>query len=301
MKKSLFQLHIAIFLASLSAIFGKLISLNEVFLTLYRMLFAAIILLFIDWYITKIKPQQREKHYLWLSDRLRIIAIGALLGLHWILFYASIKYANISVGVVCFCLTGLFTAILAPIIEKKKISWTEVSISLLTLLGIILIFKVETQFRLGIFFGVLSSIVVSLFTILNEPWTKHTEALQLTKYQMIGGTLAILLLLPVYLQIEPIIYRIPNSIDFIYLLLLAGVCTVVLYILLNKAMKFISAFTVNINFNLEPLYAIVIAALFFNEFQEISWPFYVGLFLILSSLLCQVILISRKQNNIKVK
>jgi len=167
MKKSLFLLHIAVFLASLTAIFGKLITLDAVLLTWYRMLFAWILLVALDWGYKYFATQKVEPSYIWVLDRIKIMGIGLLLGLHWIFFYASIKYANISVGVVCFCLTGFFTALLGPLINRTKISWVDISISLVTLLGIGLIFKFETTFRVGILLGVVSSILVALFTILN--------------------------------------------------------------------------------------------------------------------------------------
>jgi len=295
MKKSLFHLHIAIILASLSAIFGKLITLNEVFLTFYRMFFAAVILLILEWMVKKYKPQRADNSYVWVEDRARIMGVGMLLALHWIFFYASIKYANIAVGVVCFCLTSLFTALLAPLLQKKPFSWSEIGISLLTLLGILLIFKFESQFRLGIVLGVLSSLFVALFTILNEPWSKYVEAQRLTKYHMIGGTVGMAILLPIYLKIEPVAYSIPKGLDLVYLILLSSFCTVLLYILLNKAMRYLSAFTVNINFNLEPLYAIAIAAVFFQEFKEVSAAFFVGLLLILAALLLQLLQVLRKR------
>ncbi len=114
MKKSFFLLHIAILLAGITGIFGKLINLNEVLITFYRMLFAGIILIFLSFFIQKSKQKKSFR------ELLRIGGVGLLLGLHWIFFYGSIKYSNISVGVVCFCLAGFFTAILEPLITQKK-------------------------------------------------------------------------------------------------------------------------------------------------------------------------------------
>lgn len=288
MKKSLFLLHIAVFLASLTAIFGKLITFDAVLLTWYRMLFAWILLVALDWGYKYFATQKVEPSYIWLFDRIKIMGIGLLLGLHWIFFYASIKYANISVGVVCFCLTGFFTALLGPLINRTKISWVDISISLVTLLGIGLIFKFETTFRVGILLGVVSSILVALFTILNEPWTKDVDAPTLTKYHMLGGSIGIGLLLPLYVVANPVSSVLPHGSDLGYLILLSSVCTVLLYIFLNKALIHISAFTVNMSFNLEPLYAIGLAAFVFQEYKEVNSLFFVGLTLIFLSLLLQL-------------
>jgi len=278
MKKAFFLLHLSIALASLTAIFGKLIQLNEIILTWYRLFLAAIILFLISFIFKRDIKELDRKNYL------KTMLVGFVLGLHWVFFYASIKYSTISIGVVCFCLTGFFTALLSPLLKREKRSWIELVLSTLTLVGISLIFSFDTQYRLGIGLGVVSSILVALFTIWNEQLAKTFDALVLTKVQMVGGTLGLGLVLPVFLYFNPVEYIIPTFKDFMLLVLLSGFCTVFMYILLSKALKFISAFTVNLNFNLEPLYAIVLAVVFFNEYSALSLSFFAGLLLIVLSL-----------------
>lgn len=284
MKKSFFFLHTAILLAGITGIFGKLIALNEILLTFYRMLFASLILILINFFFKK--PNNKFKYSnLELS---KIGSVGFLLGLHWIFFYGSIKYSNISVGVVCFCLAGFFTAILEPLINKKKFSIVEILLSCLTLIGVSLIFGFDDKYRLGIFLGIISSFLVALFTIFNEQLTKKYDTKEITKIEMLGGTLGILILLPIILMYYPVKQLFPTINDFYYLLILSGFCTVLLYILLNLALKKISAFTVNLSFNIEPIYAIIIAVIFFDEYRELNQIFFIGLSLILISLVVQM-------------
>ncbi|WP_104381641.1 DMT family transporter [Sphingobacterium sp. HMA12] len=278
MKKAFFLLHIAIVLAGLSAIFGKLIILNEVLLTWYRMLFATIILFIASPFLKESAKTINRKNYF------QILSVGFLLGLHWVFFYGSIKYANISVGVVCFCLTGFFTSILGPLIKRQKASWIEILLSLLTLIGIFLIFSFDTMYRTGIILGIISSLLVALFTIFNEKLSKDFDAIMITRIEMLGGTVGIGVLLPMFLYFNPVEYLVPTLTDTGLLVLLAGVCTVLMYVLLNKALKYISAFTVNLNFNLEPIYSIILAVVFFKEYSELSLPFFIGLALIALSL-----------------
>lgn len=291
MKNSFFLLHISILLAGLTGIFGKLIDLNEVLITFYRMLFSSIILFVISIFYKK----QRKKYT--TKQLVQISATGFLLGLHWIFFYASIKYSNISVGVVCFCLAGFFTAILEPIINKKKASISELSLSFLTIIGISLIFSFDTSYRLGIILGVISSILVALFTIYNSRLTKNYDTYDLTKFEMLGGTIGIVILLPLILYFYPAEQILPNSSDFLYLIFLSCFCTILLYFLLNIALKNISAFTVNLSFNLEPIYTIVIAILFFDEYKQLNLSFFMGLTLIVASLILQMIRISKLKKN----
>lgn len=284
MKKSFFFLHTAILLAGITGIFGKLIELNEVLLTFYRMLFAGLILVLINFFFKKSNLKVKYSNL----ELAKIGSVGFLLGLHWIFFYGSIKYSNISIGVVCFCLSGFFTAILEPLLNKKKISIVEILLSCLTLFGVSLIFGFDDKYRLGIFLGIISSFLVALFTIFNEQLTKNYETKEITKIEMLGGTFGIIILLPIILKNYPTERLLPTISDFYYLLILSGICTVLLYILLNLALKKISAFTVNLSFNLEPIYAIIIAVIFFDEYQELNQIFFIGLSLILISLVVQM-------------
>lgn len=287
MKKAFFFLHISILLAGLTGIFGKLIILNEVFITFYRMLLSAIILLLIGLFYRKAKKKLSPK------DILKIGGVGLLLGVHWIFFYGSIKYSNISVGVVCFCLTSFFTAFLEPILNRRKISASEILLSLLVLLGIGVIFSFDITYRLGILLGIISSFLVAFYTIFNERLLRKHDVYSLTTIEMLGGTVGIGVLLPLILHFYPADYIIPSLSDFVYLLILSGACTILLYVLVNVALKYISAFTVNLSFNLEPIYTIIIAILFFDEYNELNASFFIGLTLILSSLLLQMLRVLR--------
>jgi len=59
--------------------------------------------------------------------------------------------------------------------------------------------------------------------------------------------------------------------------------------LLNRAQKTISAFTVSLSFNLEPVYSILLAVLLFDEDKMLGTSFYVGLSLIVLSLVLQMV------------
>ncbi|SEI44147.1 Threonine/homoserine efflux transporter RhtA [Dyadobacter koreensis] len=285
MKKAFFQLHISILLAGFTGVFGKAISLNEGLLVWYRMLISGILLLMILGASQKLKAISKK-------DFQRIALSGFLLGLHWIFFYGSIKYSNISVGVVCFSLTGFFTAILAPILNKKKFALSELLLSGLTLLGIGLIFSFDSRYRTGILLGVMSSLLVAFYTIANERLAHSFKSETIMVYQMIGGSLGLAILMPFYLHFFPVETMIPSWQDLGYLLMLSLFCTVLLYMLLIQALRKISAFTVNLSFNLEPIYTIALAILIYKENRELTTPFYIGLGLIILSVALQMIKVS---------
>lgn len=293
MKNAFIKLHIAILLAGFTGVFGRLITLNESLLTWYRLLFSGLILLLILALSGKLAKVS-------MKNKLNIALAGTLLGLHWIFFYGSIKYSNISVGVVCFSLCSFFTAILAPLINRTKFSVQELILSSLTLVGISLIFGLDATYRVGISLGVVSAILVALFTIYNERLTKKFDSQTITLYQMLGGCLGLSLILPLYLHFSPVSQYLPSLADFGWLLILSLVCTVLMYLLLTQALSKISSFTVNLSFNLEPLYSIILAIIIYKENRSLSGAFYIGLALIILSLVLQMYrVISAEKNKLQ--
>ncbi|MGJ1430319.1 DMT family transporter [Sphingobacterium spiritivorum] len=289
MKKSYLVLHFAVILAGFTGIFGKLIAVNEGLLVWYRVLFSAIIL----WMILSLFKVSR---HITTKEKFDIAKIGMFITMHWVFFYASIKYSNISVGVVCYCLTSFFTAVFDPLINRRKFNVNELLLSVLTLAGIALIFHFDSSYQLGIALGIISSAFAALYTLFNERIVKKYDSRLINYYQMIGGTIGLGILMPLYLYIFPVETVLPDWRDIGYLLLLASFCTVGLYILFAESLKKIPAFTVNLSFNLEPVYAIILAFLFFDESKELNLFFYIGLLLVMTSVVLQTIVSLKKSN-----
>lgn len=282
MKEAFIKLHISIIIAGATGIFGKLITLNEGLLVWWRMMFATLILAGIL-YFTKKFPK------IPFREILKMGGVGLLLALHWIFFYGSIKASNISIGVVCFSLVGFFTAFLEPLINRHRVSLKEISFSVLTLLGVVLIFHFDTRYRLGITLGIISSALAALFTITNKKTGKNHRSSTLLLYEMLGGFVGVSCILPFYLHYFPVPTIIPGTEDLINLLLLASFCTVGLYLLQIQALKKISAFTFNLSYNLEPIYSIILAMIIFNEAKELNIAFYSGLGMIVLSVVLQTL------------
>lgn len=292
MKKAFIQLHMAILLAGCSGILGNLISLDAVLITWYRMLLAGLMLIIIL-YIKGNKPIIQKNEW-------REQSVGLLLALHWIFFYGSIKYANVSIGVICFCLSSFFTAIISPMLNRQKISWAELLLSSLTLFGISLIFQFDSSYRIGIGFGVVSSLLFAFYAILNERLSASRNAVRTTALQMIGGFTGLsVLLLPVYIMNVQHATYLPTINDFCFLFLLAFGCTVCMCFLLNNAQREISAFTVSLSFNLEPVYSILLAIILFKENKMFGTAFYAGLSLIMLSLILQMFRLAYNKNKNK--
>lgn len=294
MKKSYLLLHIAVVLAGFTGVFGKLISLNEGLLVWYRLAFSAVFL-FLVLQLINTTDQTTWK------QKAAIARVGLLITIHWVFFYASIKYSNISVGAVCYCLTSSFTAALKPLIDRTPFKLSELALSALTLFGICLIFHFDASYQLGIALGVVSSAFAALYTIYNEKLVNHYDSKIINYYQMMGGTLGWGLALPIYLYFFPVETLFPSLRDALYLLVLSVFCTVGLYVSFAEVLKKIPAFTVNLTFNIEPIYAILLAFLFFDESKEVNAPFYVGLFFVAASVIWQTVISIHHEKQIETQ
>ena len=278
-EKGFVQLHASVLLAGFTGLFGRLITLNEVDIVWYRMLFTSCVLI-----VFTGLPRVGWRKFLQLSG------CGALLGFHWILFYGSIKASNVSIGVICFSLIGFFTAIFEPMIFKKRFSWVELLFSLITVAGVLCIFSLDARYRYGISIGIVSSAVCALYAICNKKVSVGVRSRTVLMYQMAGGLVAVTAIAPLYLLVFPSgqpVMVIPDGSNLWWMLCHALLCTVAMYILQIQALKRLSAFTVNLTYNLEPCYTIALAFLIFGEGREINFSFYLGLTLILLSVLLQ--------------
>ena len=278
-QKAFIQLHLSVMLAGFTGLFGKLITLNEVDIVWYRMLLTSILLL-----VFTGLPQIERKKLLQLGG------CGALLGLHWMLFYGSIKASNVSIGVICYSLVGFFTAIIEPIIYRKKISTIEILFSLITVLGLLCIFSFDARYRYGISIGVLSSFVAALYGVCNKKVSVGVKTRTVLFYQMSAGLVVVSMIIPFYLMMFPAhqdVLVIPEGSNLWWMLCHALFCTVAMYILQIQALRTLSAFTVNLTYNLEPCYTIAIAFIVFHEARELNFSFYIGIALILISVILQ--------------
>lgn len=288
MKKAFIQLHIAVLLAGLTGVLGKLISLNEGLLVWYRLLLTAPSL----WLLAFLRKQSVRIDG---RDVWRIFGIGGIAALHWVAFYGSIKYSNVSVGLLCFSAIGFFTALIEPLVMGHRIDFVELLLGLLVIVGIFFIFQVDPHFKVGIVVGLLSALLGSLFPVLNKRILKRVSAENVTLYELSGGFLVLTLLMPLYLYVFPSPRLVPDLSDWIWLLVLSWACTVLAFNLSMSALQRISAFTVNLSYNLEPVYGILLAFLLFREDKYLNTGFYIGFCLILLSIILQMVRLRRNQ------
>ena len=280
-KKALLQLHVFVFLAGLTGPLGFLIQLNGLMLVFYRMLLASLVLLFIYFFT------QQKYHYNF-ATKFKLIGIGAIIALHWVCFYGSIKLANVSIALVCFSSTSMFTSLIEPLATKVHMKWRDILIGAISFIGILLIFHFDTKFRTGIIVGLLSALLASIFSVINKGVTNKVDTFTIQFYEMMGGVFFLSLIILGSIGLHQNQFVLPQQHDWFWIFILAIACTVWANHLMLSSLKHISAFTLNVTLNLEPVYGIILAFVLFKEQKQLGGSFYIGLSLIALSVLIQM-------------
>lgn len=273
-------LHFCVFLWGFTAILGKLITLKAVPLVWWRVSLASATLLFLI-------PQ---KQWQGLSRAVvpRLVLIGALVGLHWLCFYGAIKLSNASVAVATMATTSFFAALTEPWLLRQKVKWYELGIGLLILPGMALVVgNINWEMRMGFLVGLVGAFLAAVFAALNKKVIEKgpPPPLVMSFVELFAATGVCSLVLPVLLWQSPETPVLPTHQDWIWLLVLVWVCTLLPYYLTLKAMRHISAFAINLTINLEPVYGVLLAVLLFREDKELNPHFYLGMSVILLAVL----------------
>ena len=269
-------MHISILLWGFTGIFGKAIEMNAIMIVWYRMIISAVAL---------IPFMVKHKQFI-LPDKKRfasIIITGFVVCLHWLTFYASIKASNVSIALSCFASVSLFSALLEPLFYRKKINKQNIILALFVLVGIYIIFAFQQLYAMGIVLALISALLGALFTILNKIFVSNDEPAPVTFIELLSGFVFLSILLTLILPAFNVSFQIPSTIDWVWLLLLSVVCTSVAFTLSLEALKKVSAFTMNLSVNLEPLYSIVLAIILFKENELLNNGFYIGAVIVISS------------------
>lgn len=279
-KKAFLQLHLSILLAGWTGVFGKLMTLSPGLIVFWRIVIAGGCLWLWAWLTNRLEKVTRK-------DQFAIMGVGALLACQWTLFYASIKASNVSIGVVAFSSIGFFTALIEPMMNRARISVREVLFSLVTIGGISLIFHFDAQYRLGIILGLIGAAAAALLAVYFKRYRAKYSSVTVMSWQLFGGFLFSIVALPIYMALMPAEPFFPSWPDTLYLPIFAIFCTLFMYILQIQSLEHISAFTVNLSYNLEPIYSIILAMIIFGEARDLGPSFYAGIALIALSVALQ--------------
>ncbi len=279
--KNQLLIHFIVVIWGFTGILGRLIDMTSGGIVFYRMLIAfcslGVFLLF------------RKKMTLpSLGKALKYLFVGFIIAAHWAFFFEAIKVSTVSVTLACLASTSLFVSLIEPLFFRRRVDFTEVLFGLLVIAGLFMIFNFETEYRLGIIYSLIAALAAATFGTINGLFIRNGKAQQITLFEMLGGVLGISLHL---LWTEGASFlEFPSTINWIYLLLLGVICTAFAFVISVEVMKSLSPFTVSISINMEPIYAILLALVFFGDDEYMSAGFYGGAVLILLTVMANGII-----------
>lgn len=268
------------FLWGFTAILGKLITLSATPLVVWRMGLSTLMLALLPSAVAglrSLEPRALARHAL----------AGMVIALHWLTFYASIKLANASVAVACLALGAVFAALIEPLVTGRRHERSELLLGVAAVPGVLLLIGGVPQGMLtGVVIGIISAALTALFSSMNRRFIGEEDPARVSLLQLGTGTL--FLAVAGALVFGPAeILVIPQAADLGWLLLLAALCTVLPFILWLRTLHHINAFGTQLALNMEPVYAIVLAALLFSEYEELTPRFYLGAVIILATVFLQ--------------
>jgi drug/metabolite transporter (DMT)-like permease len=276
--KNQLHLHFLVFIAGFTAILGELISLEAIPLVWYRMLIAGILM----FGFIKIKKISLVVPF---RTILKFFLAGIVIALHWITFFAAIKVSNISITLAMFSTGAFFASLIEPIFYKRKIIPYEIIFGLLVIAGVFMITQTEIKYLLGICLGITSALFSSIFAVINGKFVAHHNASTISFYEFISGVFFISLYIAFSNDgFDASFFKLSIN-DWLYLGILASVCTAYAFIASVYVMRYITPYSVVLTYNLEPIYGIFLALLFFPQTEVMPPIFYIGAALIICTVL----------------
>ncbi|KOY52919.1 DMT family transporter [Polaribacter dokdonensis] len=291
--KNYLLLHFIVFIWGFTAILGALITIDAIPLVFFRMGLAVV---FIALYFLI----KKKSFYLDRTGIFKFLITGIIIATHWIFFFKAIKVSNVSVALVTMSTGAFFTSLIEPVFFRRRIKSLEIILGLFVIVGLYIIFNFESQYQLGIIYALISSFLGSLFAVLNGLFVKKYDENRISLYQLLFGTLFVLIYLIINRQITIEFFQL-QKMDWFYLFVLSSVCTAYAFIASVKVMKYISPYTVMLTINLEPIYAIILALFIFGDKEKMNPEFYLGAAIVLGVVLANGVIKNRATIKEKLK
>jgi len=289
--KSYFKLHFIVILWGFTAILGLLIELNFIELVFYRTLIASITLAIILYISGRGFKLER-------SEIVKLILTGVAIAAHWLLFFGAARYSNASVSLIGLSTTTLWTALMVPLVHKKRISKLEIAFAFIVITALYIIYKDDFEYGLGLIMSLGSAALAAFFTVLNHGFVRKHHHSSIVFYEMLGAWLTTIPFLWIIERNGDSVLSIPSMSDLGYLLILALVCTVYANAVATKLLKQFSAFATNLVITMEPVYGILLALLFFGNTEKMNLSFYLGTLLIMSAVVVYPLLLRKIRREI---
>lgn len=259
-QSALFAIHVAAVLFGLTGIFGELIQADAMVITAGRASFAVLALFAFIRYQGGSLMQGFKPRNIGV-----LVAAGAMLALHWVTFFVSVKIAGVAVATLGFASFPAFITLCECLFFKEKVSTAEWLILALVTLGLVLVtpsFDFQDEATVGLAWAILSGLAFAIFTLINRRAAAHIPAQQVACWEnLVVALLTLPFSFPAMAQLD--------AINWLWIALLGVFCTALSHYLLVSSLMILKARSAGIVIALEPLYAIFFAAILFAQYPSI--------------------------------
>lgn len=277
-------------------IFVKQIDLTSSQIAFLRGIIGSLFL-FIASFLVKQKPSAKALK----ANGLLLILSGAAIGLNWIFLFEAYRYTTVSNATLSYYFAPVFVMLLAPFILKEKLTPVKILSIILAMTGLFLINTSsgngggDHQHAIGIMYGLLAAALYASVILMNK-FIKDLGGFETTLVQLF---VAAIVLLPYILVKSQMNFSSPDSKSILFILILGIVHTGIAYLLYFTSFKELKAQTIAILSYIDPISAVIFAAIFLRESMTLTQM--LGGILILGSTFLSERLESKYQNPQKCK
>ncbi|APA66113.1 DMT family transporter [Maribacter sp. 1_2014MBL_MicDiv] len=272
----LLEINLAMLFISTSGALGRYVQLPVPVAIGARAILAFIALfLYCKWKGFGLKIDKKDTRVILLS--------GLLMGTHWIAYFYALKLSNVAIGMLSIFTYPVITALLEPVLLKTKFQLVHILLAVLVLTGMYFLsptLNFEDSYTIAIGFGVFSALAYALRNILlKKKVSKYNGSMLMTYQTAIVGVL-----------LFPFLFTVTSwaiVAQWHVLVALAILTTAIGHTLFLMTFKHFNITTVSILSSIQPVYGIIIGAIFLSEIPRGTTI--IGGILILSSVVIESI------------
>jgi RarD protein len=260
-------------------VFVKKIDLSSSEIAFLRGVIGSLFLL-----IASFLVKQKLSYQALKANALLLLLSGAAIGLNWIFLFESYRYTTISNATISYYFAPIFVMILAPWVLKEKLTSVKVICIITAMIGLFLIVNPGAgstdsaqNHIVGIVYGLLAAALYASVILMNK-FIKNLSGFETTLVQLMA---AALVLLPYILWQGNLHFTGLNSTSIIFILILGIVHTGLAYFLYFTSIRELKGQTIAVLSYIDPISAVIIAALFLHE--GMTWIQIIGGMLVLGS------------------
>jgi len=254
-------IHVTAVLFGLTGIFGELIRGSATLITAGRASFATVtLLLFMLQARHRPSAPARHRRPIWV-----LLLAGVLLAIHWTTFFVAVKIGGIAIATLGFASFPAFITLFEGFLFNERTRASEWAVVLLVTAGLVLVtpsFDFRNQATIGLGWAIVSGLSFALFTLANRKAVTQVPARELAAWEnLVVATLTLPWCLGEFTTLR--------AVDWLWIFMLGVFCTALSHSLLVSCLAKLKARTAGIVLALEPVYAILFAAILFAQYPSV--------------------------------